>query len=220
MCAHLAIRPLVDLAPDQRNADRMKVAEAHGTNAPGDSPTRLTAKFPLVAHWRAVLAIVVSLVLVAAGVAGYQWRNGLHVFKPAGMAHGSQIVHVGKTYYADAYFATSPHAGTVDLRSASPHVTTNTAHAHLKVMSCHKGTVNALGAWAKPVFCADRPVAFRPGNHTFGDDPGKITLLIRFTLPSPGRFAFNGIDVSYTAGWRHGAQRTGIVQHYRTLSPR
>lgn len=158
--------------------------------------------------------------LVAAGIAGYRWRNGLHVFDAAGTAQIGGIVGVGKTYYADANFSTSPHAGAVDLRSVTPHITSNTAHARFQVMTCHKGTVNAVGAWSKPIFCADPPVAFRPGTHNFGYDSGKITVLIRFTLPSPGRFNFNGIDISYNAGWRHGAQRTGIFQHYRTPPPR
>ena len=138
------------------------------------------------------------------------------MFGPADAGEVGAAVAIGETYYADAFFAVSGHPR-VDVRSVSPHVTSNSAEAEYQVLTCHRGQPNLLGAPPAPQFCADRPVPFHPGTYAVGSGEGQVTFVIRFTPRSGGVFEFHGVDISYDVGWRHGVQRTGVDQQYRTL---
>jgi hypothetical protein len=182
----------------------------------GQWPPRPGLRAMLLRHWRLTVGFILAVVLVVAGAVGYRWRNGLQLF---GAADGGMLgarIAIASPYYADVNFSVTGHAATVDVRSVSPDIISNTAAADYQVMTCHKNQENVLGASAAPQGCADRPAPLHAGGYKVGDHPGDVTFLIRFTARSGGVFEFHGVNVSYDVGWRHGSQRTGIDQQYRT----
>jgi hypothetical protein len=96
------------------------------------------------------------------------------------------------------------------LRTVTPRVTVNTAHARVRVMECtladpHEGVGMTGVGYAKHV-CASLRV-FRPGRVDLGFFPTELAYII--TPTTPGLVRVEGADVNYADGSREGTQHTG-----------
>lgn len=98
----------------------------------------------------------------------------------------------------------------LDLHAIRPRVTVNTAGATIQVVLCHVANPDeGLGTGTlksqRDVCASLRP--FRPGSVDLGFPATEVAYLI--TAEHSGRLQVEGADVSYSSGFRSGAQRAG-----------
>jgi hypothetical protein len=111
---------------------------------------------------------------------------------------------------------THPHdPGTLTLHVASirPVVAKNTAGASVVVEQCVLFSLGhyllGVGASEARLHCTTlRPL--RSGTVTLGYAKGDVDIVVAITPKHAGVVKVKGVDVSFSAGWRHGAQHTGV----------
>jgi DNA-binding transcriptional regulator of glucitol operon len=158
--------------------------------------------------WLAVTVIIVAMG-VAGGVLGlWRWQHGAHVFDDGGNGTGGRM-KVGHTVYSLALYSVTRDNATVDLRSITPRVAVNTAHAAIQVLECQRnGNIVTFGAVPRVDYC-NHLKSFAPGNHQFSANGDKTAIILAITARQTGRIVINGVDVRYHSGVRQGHQNTG-----------
>lgn len=176
--------------------------------SPGITPPQPSRRF----RRRWLLAAAASL-LVAAALAlglGLRWLYSPHDLVPPGAYTVIMNRPAVVTVYSPGMVDPSSEAPiTVDVRSVTPRVATNTADATITALICHRnGTTTPTGSddlsmctWTKP---------FKPGVLTLdGDLPGTDSVIFKVSSRHAGRVTIDGVHVSYRRGLRHGSQDTG-----------
>ncbi|WP_395695018.1 hypothetical protein [Nocardioides sp.] len=165
-------------------------------------------------RWRSVVAAVVAAVVVVAllvGVAllGWSWRHPTAFDDSgAGFEVGDGGGRVGRTTYIGMTFPGAGE-GTVHLDAATPVVVSGGASATTGVLVCTMSGGSAVGlAHGREVEQYCSPLEAAAGaDLSLGPEP-RQQLMLAVTPTRPGeRIKVDGVDVTYTDGWRHGTQR-------------
>ncbi len=163
--------------------------------------------------WLAVTVVIVVIGVVGGVLGLWRWQHGAHVFDDGGNGTGGPI-KVGHTAYSLALYSVTRDNATVDLRSITPRVAVNTAHATIQVLECQRNAnIVAIGATPSVDYC-NHLKAFAPGNHQFSANGDKTAIVLAITARRGGRIVINGIDVRYHSGVRQGDQNTGLRMNF------
>lgn len=195
------------------------------TSGPGAGPARAGRRR------RAILLASTVVVLCICGFGAWfaHWRNDLQYFAGHGDVEGADHLSVNKTIYFGAFVQPFSDGRTLDIQSLTPVVTTNTAHATIRVLVCEPTTVTdtAIGAaYSLTPYCSDA-FEFRPGRYRLSVEPGKfisqgassprpVSLVVAITPTRAGHVYIAGFRINYSDGIRHGSQQTGVDMEVRT----
>jgi hypothetical protein len=153
-------------------------------------------------------AVVVAVAL--AGGLWLHWMYSAHALNARTLTAATVSRPVGATFYSGPMVIPNGKPVTVDLRSVTPRITTNTADATVAVLSCRRnGSISVAGGADSLFFCAaTRP--FASGKLTIdGDTQGTISIILAVTTHRAGVVTIDGVKANYREGIRRGSQDTG-----------
>ena len=151
------------------------------------------------------------VLMVLGGVLFARWVYGVHALLEGGNGL-SGPVPVEQTMYVGENVVPASGGPTdtlsVDLRSVTPRITTNTADADVTVLMCTVG-LDPIGATtATGPYCTSVS-AFHPGNVVLGSRPGSTDIVVAVRPHRAGTVHVEGLDVNYHLGIRRGHAHTG-----------
>jgi len=165
---------------------------------------------------RAVVVAAIAVVVLVVGVLLFvRWRNGLRLFPEGGDDVGADQVAVGRTFYSPEVWSPVDTAKSLEITSATPQVSTNSARAEVRTLACtlKPGPSLELGTdWSLRHWCGSvRP--FRSGRYRLsGDSPtdGAVVLVVAITPRAAGHVHVTGVHLQYEQGLRRGDQLVGF----------
>ena len=196
------------------------VTSLHPTPAPPEAPLKPAQRG---ARRRVVVIVsaLVAVVLIVAVVVFMRWRDGLHLFRSVGNEIGADQLPIGRTLYVGDT-ADPPNGGRLELRITAirPVVTSNTAHATIRVIMCkapQEGGEGLGSAYSLKSVCVSA-APFTPATYAVADGSAADTtsVIIAITPHSSGHVHVAGVHITYERGLRRGDQRTGIEIDTRT----
>ena len=189
---------------------RMSVVAASPEAGPGQQSRSQRAR-----RWRALAAVLLIVALLGAGAAAWRWQRGLSLFDPPGAELGGHLL-LGQTEYIIVVDGSKSMPSTIDVRSVTPRIISNTAHASVRVVQCvQNGRTVVLGATKHLNFCSGLH-PFVPGPVRFSEGLHTAIFVVEVRAYSSGRLRIHGVDVQYRRGLRTGQQTTGFDIDYRS----
>ncbi len=161
-------------------------------------------------RWGRRQALVVFLAAAIIGglvMLGLEWRHARVFDSPVG-DRVSLRGKVGSTALIGVVY--SPSQGprhTITLQSATPRVSTAPDGATVELLVCHDGGVGAARGRLEQYCSSVEPVAGTPF-----DVGGRSNdqIVVQIHSEQRGKVVVNGVELSYTSGWQHGTEITGL----------
>lgn len=157
---------------------------------------------------RALTFFVAATVITALAMLGWEWRHAKVFDFPVGNTVSIRN-NVGSTAFIGVVF--SPSEGerhTITLKSATPQVSGAPEGATVELLVCHDGGVGAARGSLEP-YCSTVEPAVAGAQFDVGERSND-QIVVKICSQQPGRVVVNGVELSYTSGWQHGSEITGL----------
>jgi hypothetical protein len=188
-------------------------------------PVPSATKDPRPAARRRTLRIAVigvSIALVLTGIASFwHWRTHPEVFPDIGIEIKSTVAGPQRTFYVGVTDPDPDGGSVVSIESASPRIVENTAGATFEFFICtlhrREGSSASVGAVQRgdiTRLCAD--VVPAEGRELDTREQAQEQLVMLVTLRRSGFLRAQGVDVTYSRGWRRGTEFIGVGLHFRS----
>lgn len=192
--------------------DEGHVEEPEGSS---DQPARRRLHPRLVALGAA--GVVLAMLLTAVGWF-WHWHTHPDVFSKGGGSSVGALVNLTRqpTVYVGVTFPQIGSDGIATVDSISPHLTRNTAAAGFGFYICEHGSVGVVRPGDLDENCPDLVPVVR-GTKLDVSEAADQQLVMGVTVHRTGDVQVNGVDITYTHGWQHGTQQTGLVVRLEAL---